>query len=149
MTTISVVSYRLLEAQLQLLEDQVARTAADLKSKCNMPGKPDTDDLIALALETLERIRKRCTAEKGGAMSRALLGYWQRWHATARGVLPCIEQLEALGFPSERATEFRFALNEASIATDWDKVVIAIERINTGRRRSLEEIENDLSHQPG
>jgi hypothetical protein len=146
--TASLQSSHLLDAQLDLLRDEVERWGRHGKAAAL---EADVDDLIALALETVARIRLRCDAynRSVGAtptpQADALLAYWRRWHDIAERALQVMEQSATPGGRSERAREFRFAINEAALAKEWEKIQAA--RESGGRVRSLEEIEDEISHQ--
>ena len=143
---------QLLEAQLDLLDEQVEdwRNDHELAMVCR-----NIEDLIALALETLDRIRKRCdqyNAATGAAPepeAQILLHYWRRWHDISLRALKEESAIEAQGFRPDRVGEFRLAINEASIAVKSDHVMAAHRRLDAGGGRTLEEIEKELSHQAG
>ena len=103
----------------------------------------EIEDLIALALETIERIRKR----RGSLPEDVLLGYFRRWHEISLRALVCIERIEGSGYRPERADEFRFAVNESSIAADKDRVKAALDRLAAGHGRHLDEIVDGISTQ--
>jgi len=138
---------QLLDAQLDLLDQR----AGDGPGRQAAIYAADVEDLIALALETLERIRRRCDAhnQNGGKEDgQALLNYWRRWHEIAVRALAGVEAAESQGRRLEQADAFRFAINEASIAVDWERVLAAQQRLESGGGgRTLEEIENALRRQ--
>jgi hypothetical protein len=126
---------KLLEQQLDILDQQ-----ADLERWKNDHELAmltcDIDDFVALALETLERIRRRRAAPDSGMTVQ----FFKRWHHIAVKALAGVEFLESEGYQPERADEFRFAINEASIAADFDRVAAAQNRLRAGIGRSLEEV---------
>ncbi len=128
----------LLDKQLNLLDQQTARWQLDhqLALLCC-----DIEDFFALALETLDRIRKRHTTQPADTV----MNYFRRWHGICLKAIPPIEFVEQAGFRPERSDEFRFALNEASIAVDADKVIAAQERLKAGRGQSLDGILHGIS----
>ncbi len=103
----------------------------------------DAEDLIALALETLGRIRKR----RGFIPDEALLSYFRRWHGISLKALVCIEWIEGEGYRPDRADAFRFAVNEASIAANMEQVAAAERRLAAGYGRELDEIIDGVSRQ--
>ena len=134
----NVNSPKLLEQQLDFLEQQsdLERWKRDHEFAMLCC---DIDDLIALALETLEQIRKR----RGAPDPAPTFHFFRRWHRIALRALACVEHIEGAGYPPERADELRFAVNEASIAVDHDRVATAQQRLAAGMGRSLEDVANE------
>jgi hypothetical protein len=126
---------QILDQQLDLLDRQACPEQWPREHERAMICR-DIEDMIALALETLDRIKRRC----GSLPDDVLLAYFRRWYAIGLRALDCIERVEGEGFKPERADAFRFALNEASIAEHIDEVAAAQKRLESGQGRTLDEI---------
>ena len=126
---------QLLDQQLELLDQEASadrwQQAHEMATRCR-----ETEDLIALALETFDRIKRRRTSLTGSS----LLEYMRRWHDIGLRALGRVEEAERTGSRPDRADDLRFAINEASIAADFDRVKAAWDRLDETSTHTLDEV---------
>src|SRR5438874_1382951 len=122
-------AFHFLPQQVDFLERTVA---PDLWAQDDELAARDLEDCVALALETLDRIRKHsdmAVKQDSAAESAKFLGYWRRWHQVALRVVEAVDRVEAHGHHLEQSDAFRQAINEAGMAEHWDAIMAARARL--------------------
>src|SRR5690348_12067861 len=102
---------QILDEQLDLLDRQARPEKWQRQHEDAMLCR-DFEDLIALALETMGRIRRR----SGSDPADVVWGYFRRWYAIGLQVEASVLWLEGRGYRLDRSDQFRFALNAAAMA---------------------------------
>ncbi len=129
----------LLDDQLDFLDRQVDNQRWKPERDA-VTVRCDIEDLIARALETIDRIKHRRPTFPADKM----FAYFRRWHEIALRALACLEHAEAEGFHPEHGNEFRFAINEASMAADFNPIYAAQQRLKAGHGHTLDEVLNAI-----